>query len=107
MDTSAGAARKATTEPEKERYRKEGRCYQCGNQGHLARNCAEKKSNARSAQTTSDNSPTVKIESKPTKLEEDKIASVRNVILGFSEEEWDAFLKAMNEGEDSLDFQNA
>jgi hypothetical protein len=55
----------------------------------------------------SDNSLTVKIESKPTKPKEDKIANVRSVILGFSEEERDAFLKAMNEGEDGLDFQDA
>ena len=56
----------------------------------------------------SDNTSTVKIESKPTKPKEsNKIANVRSVILGFSEEERDAFLKAMNEGEDGLDFQNA
>jgi len=42
MDTSA-AARKANTDREKEEYRKTGRCFECGKQGHLARNCPTKK----------------------------------------------------------------
>jgi len=35
MDTSA-VARKANTDREKEEYRKTGRCFECGKQGHLA-----------------------------------------------------------------------
>jgi hypothetical protein len=38
MDTSA-VARKATTDAEKEQHQKEGRCFECSQQGHLARNC--------------------------------------------------------------------
>jgi hypothetical protein len=41
MDTSA-VARKATTEAEKQRSRQEGRCFECGKQGHLARACPSK-----------------------------------------------------------------
>jgi hypothetical protein len=35
MDTSA-TVRKASSDKEKEEYRKEGCCYECGKQGHLA-----------------------------------------------------------------------
>jgi len=42
MDTSA-AMRKANTDKEKEEYRKTGRCFECGKQGHLACICPTKK----------------------------------------------------------------
>ena len=61
MDTSAGAARKAMTKEEKRQYREKGRCFECGKQGHLARNCPDKKTRVRTTNietvldTTSDN----------------------------------------------------
>ena len=42
MDTSV-AVRKANTDKEKEDYRKTGRCFKYGKQGHLARVCPTKK----------------------------------------------------------------
>ena len=36
------AIRKATSEAEKETYRREGRCFNCGKQGHLSHNCLTK-----------------------------------------------------------------
>jgi len=61
MDLSV--IRKATTDKEKEEYRRTGRCFQCGKQGHLARDCPSKPARARTVQiedsqstTTSDNS---------------------------------------------------
>src|SRR5712675_3403063 len=43
MDTSASAqVSKATTEADKECYRKEGRCYECGKQGHIVQACPAK-----------------------------------------------------------------
>jgi len=42
MDTSA-AMRKANTNKEKEEYRKMGRCFECGKQGHLAHVCPTKR----------------------------------------------------------------
>jgi hypothetical protein len=42
MDTSAVVC-KASSDKEKEEYRKEGRCYECGKQGHLARDCPNRK----------------------------------------------------------------
>ena len=41
MDTSASLS-KAITEADKERYKKEGRCFFCGVQGHVSRSCSKK-----------------------------------------------------------------
>ena len=56
MDTSA-AVRKASTDKDKEEYRKTGRCFECGKQGHLARVCPSKKprQNARTVTIEDDN----------------------------------------------------
>ena len=42
MDTPA-TVRKATTKKDKEEYRKAGRCFECGKQGHLMQACPSKK----------------------------------------------------------------
>jgi len=49
MDTLAG---KATTEEQKAKFHKEGRCYECERQGYMARDCPSKKSKARGAELT-------------------------------------------------------
>lgn len=36
---TSATIRKASTEREREEYRKAGRCFECGKHGHLARNC--------------------------------------------------------------------
>ena len=41
MDTSASLS-KAVTEADKERYKKEGRCFFCGAQGHVSCSCSKK-----------------------------------------------------------------
>ena len=37
------ALRKAVTEDDKKKYKEQGRCFFCGNQGHIARTCPKKK----------------------------------------------------------------
>ena len=44
MDTSASLS-KAVTEADKERYKKEGRCFFCRAQGHVSRSCSKKTTN--------------------------------------------------------------
>ena len=44
MDTSASLS-KAVTEADKEWYKKEGRCFFCGVQGHVSSSCAKKAAN--------------------------------------------------------------
>ena len=39
MDIDGFAARAAITESEKRKYRDEGRCFECHQKGHMARNC--------------------------------------------------------------------
>ena len=41
MDMSASLS-KAVTEANKERYKREGRCFFCGAQGHVSRSCSKK-----------------------------------------------------------------
>jgi len=50
MDTSA-VIRKAINDKEREEYRKTGRCFECGKQGHLVRDCPNKKTRARTTRT--------------------------------------------------------
>ena len=42
MDTST-VIRKATNDKEREEYHKTGQCFECGKQGHLVRDCPNKK----------------------------------------------------------------
>jgi len=42
MDTSAVIC-KATNDKEHEKYHKTGQCFECGKQGHLVRDCPNKK----------------------------------------------------------------
>ena len=41
MDTSASLS-KVVTEANKERYKREGRCFFCGAQGHVSHSCSKK-----------------------------------------------------------------
>jgi hypothetical protein len=99
MDTSA-TVRKATTEAEKQKCRQEGRCYECNKQGHVVRDCPDRKSRAR----------TTKVEDAGDKVATSKAASfddgetLADYALKLSEENRDAFIKKIM-GSYQEDFQ--
>jgi hypothetical protein len=95
MDTSAG---KATTEEQKAKFRKEGRCYECERQGHMARDCPSKKSKARGAELTDLSKQEIK-----DSLAERSSWSVTDMIARaakFSEEERTAFIQGLQDDDE-------
>ena len=99
MDTSA-AVWKATTEAEKEKARKEGRCFECRKQGHLAQNCPDRKPRVR----------TTEIKEAAKKEEEVKTPSPANIAKWLqcsSKEDKASFIKAMAEVGEDMGFLKA
>jgi len=98
MDTSAG---KATTEKQKAKFCKEGRCYECERQGHMARDCPSKKSKARSMELTDMSKQDIinNLASRSTWSVTDMIARATK----FSEEERTAFIQGLQEDEETTD----
>ena len=101
MDTSA-VIRKATNDKEREEYRKTGRCFECGKQGHLVRDCPNKKPRVRTTRTvqiqndnesaTSDSPPAMSLAARVARL---------------SEEDRGAFMDEMRSLGEDMDFQAA
>jgi hypothetical protein len=95
MDTSA-VTRKATTDAEKEQHCKEGCCFECSQQGHLACNCPNRKPHVQAADAEME---------KSTTLEEQKFytpAEAAAFIKKFSDEEREEFVKSLQAlGEDA------
>jgi hypothetical protein len=95
MNTSA-VARKATTDAKKEQHRKEGHCFECSQQGHLAHNCPNRKPRIWAADA--------RVE-KPTTSEEQKSytpAEAAAFIKKFSDKEREEFMKSLQAlGEDA------
>ncbi len=105
MDTST-AAQKAITEADKEKYRKEGRCFECDKQGHITRNCPSKKAQAHVAKTP-DTSKTASVISEAL-TEETTTTSIASQISKLTNEEWDELITAMQGFEEEEEgFQNA
>jgi hypothetical protein len=67
IDTSA-VAWKATTEAEKEKCKKEGQCFECGKQGHLAWNCPDQKPCAQATVTEESNTTSIATAKSPLQL---------------------------------------
>ena len=100
IDTSA-TIRKASTEKEKKQYYKQGHCFHCSRQGHIARNCPNKQPKVK---TTS--SSTTTEEAKPLAYKGlDKGDALAEYALKLTDEERTVFIKKVA-GEDE-DFQNA
>jgi len=102
MDTSA-VIRKATNDKECEEYQKTGRCFECGKQGHLVRNCPNKKTRTCTTRTIQieddDKSVTSETPSPSTSL------AAR--VARLSEEDRCAFMDEMRSLGEDMDFQAA
>ena len=78
MDTSASLS-KAVTEADKERYKKEGRCFFCGAQGHVSRSCSKKTATpskptpAKIATVAEDTTPASSVISQTTTLMQESV----------------------------------
>ena len=103
MDTSA-VIRKATNDKEREEYRKTGRCFKCGKQGHLVRDCPNKKPRActiRTVQVQNDDDESVTSDSPPA------TTSLAARVAHLSEEDRCAFMDEMHSLGEDMDFQAA
>jgi len=100
MDTSA-VINKATNDKEHKEYRKMGRCFKCGKQGHLVCNCPNKKTQARTTRTIQiedDKKPTTSEPSSPS-------MSLAARVARLSEEDRCAFMDEMRSLGEDMDFQ--
>jgi len=99
MDTSA-VIRKATNDKEREEYRKMGRCFECGKQGHLVCDCPNKKTRTRTTRTIQ-----IEDDEKPTIPEPS--TSLTAQVAHLSEEDRCAFMDEMRSLGEDMDFQAA
>ena len=97
---------------EKQEYRTTGRCFECGRQGHLARDCPnKKKTSVRTIQIQegndlidlSDEAPATPT---PILLPSNPTRSLAARVACLSEEECNAFIDEMNSLGENMGFQN-
>ena len=91
MDMSA-TVRKAVTDAEKQKYCEQGHCYECSKQGHIIRNCPDRKPRVKA--TSSE--PKVqgsKEESPPSYNKLDNGNTLADYAMKLTEGEQDIFLK--------------
>ena len=100
MDTSAVIC-KATNDKEREEYRKTGRCFECGKQGHLVRDCPNKKPRVRTTRTVQiqDDNESTTSETAPQTM------SLAARVARLSEEDRCAFMEEMRSLGEDMDFQ--
>jgi hypothetical protein len=106
MDTSA-VARKAITKADKEKHRKEGCCFECSKQGHMARDCPDRPRPWRPARVhAADATDATEIGSQEesTSYGPKELASL---LRKLSEDDKDSFIKAMQEEGEEMGFQDA
>src|ERR1700748_1269961 len=105
MDTSASAqVSKAPTEADKERYRREGRCYECGKQGHVVRACPTRP--PRNPSQTQARSTTVVV-NEPSSSKAPAYEKIGKAMLAVSDDEKQTFLDYMSNKGEELNFGNA
>ena len=109
MDTSASLS-KAVTEADKERYKREERCFFCGAQGHVSRSCLKKmtappkSTPAKIAAVTEDNVPTQNATSQTTTLMQE---SVLNFLRDLPTDEYQQMMEAWGKLTMEEDFSQA
>ena len=109
MDTSASLS-KAVADADKERYKKEGRCFFCGAQGHISRSCSKKATTppkttpAKIATVTEDNAPTQSVTSQTTALTQE---SVLNFLRDLPTDEYQQMAEAWGKLTTEEDFSQA
>ena len=112
MDTSASLL-KAVTEADKERYKREGRCFFCGAQGHVSHSCSKKtnappKTNpAKLAKATEDTESTVStpsVTSQTTTLTQE---NVLNFLRDLPTDEYQQMAEAWGKMTTEEDFSQA
>ena len=109
MDTSASLS-KAVTEADKERYKKEGRCFFCGAQGHVSRSCskkmttAQKPTPAKIATVTEEPAVTSSVTSQTTTLTQE---SVLNFLKDLPTDEYQQMAEAWGRLTTEEDFSQA
>jgi hypothetical protein len=109
MDTSASLS-KAVTEADKERYKKEGRCFFCGVQGHVSRSCSKKASTppkttpAKLAVVAEDAATTLNVSSQTTTLMQE---SVLNFLKDLPTDEYQQMAEAWGRLTMEEDFSQA
>ena len=98
---------------EKQEYHTAGRCFKCRRQGHLARDCPNKKrTSAHTVQIQEgsnliDLSDNVPATPPPIPLSSNSTHSLAARVAHLSEEERNAFIDEMNSLGENLGFQNA
>jgi hypothetical protein len=102
MDTSA-TVRKAITEADKQKHREQGRCFECSKQGHIARNCPDRKARIKVAKAD-------QTAAEPPKTEDDEQSrgeAFAEQALQLSDEARDAFIKRVLMMGDEMGFLGA
>ncbi len=92
------AIRKAMTEAEKQKHRQEGQCFECSLQGHIARNCPQRKQRPRVNRAFSnvvDDRSTIGTEDSDL----NSVSSIATRIKGMMEEEKEEFIHLMDDEE--------
>ena len=112
MDTSA-MIRKAMTDKEKQEYHTARQCFECRRQGHLARDCPNKKrTSARTVQIQEgdnliDLNDDIPATPPPIPLPSNPTRSLAVRVARLSEEERNVFIDEMNSLGENMGFQNA
>ena len=109
MDTSASLS-KAVTEADNERYKREGRCFFCGAQGHVSRSCSKKTTTppkatpAKIAVVAEDSTPIQNVTSQITTLMQE---SVLNFLRDLPTDEYQQMAEAWGKLTTEEDFSQA